>query len=247
MNMTKKKNHRTAQPAAPSGKSTAQRQTGACAGEHDEHRIVIQLERFLNIGAAIATIIAFFVAVWQVAIGNWQFERSGPDYSGFIVQGSITSGAQVTDSTFSIQPAFAVVISNTGRTGDSILLIEQQDSGKSHPMQACIPNIDTNGNLDTSDPIKPRNEIIRLEPGQSRMIILVTQKATTEINTDGTDTTAANHFKVPTKLTIYGASGQAHDAPIRGDMPQAVIDHYRYPDIEQASDKCRDMVNSTHQ
>lgn len=156
--MTKKKNHRTAQPAAPSGKSTAQRQTGTCAGEHDEHRIVIQLERFLNIGAAIATIIAFFVAVWQVAIGNWQFERSGPDYSGFIVQGSITSGAQVTDSTFSIQPAFAVVISNTGRTGDSILLIEQQDSGKSHPMQACIPNIDTNGNLDTSDPIKPRCE-----------------------------------------------------------------------------------------
>ena len=79
-------------------------------------------ERILSDIAAIATVIALGVAVFQISVGNWQFDRSGPRFSWFdtgLV--SYTTEATLSDGFSGTGEVQAIVVSNTGRTGDTIV------------------------------------------------------------------------------------------------------------------------------
>ena len=55
---------------------SAERGNGEKKGRPDV--ILTVAERILSDIAAIATVIALGVAVFQISVGNWQFDRSGP-------------------------------------------------------------------------------------------------------------------------------------------------------------------------
>lgn len=84
--------------------------------------ILTVAERILSDIAAIATVIALGVAVFQISVGNWQFDRSGPRFSWFdtgLV--SYTTEATLPDGLSGTGEVQAIVVSNTGRTGDTIV------------------------------------------------------------------------------------------------------------------------------
>ena len=60
---------------------SAERGNGEKKGRPDV--ILTVAERILSDIAAIATVIALGVAVFQISVGNWQFDRSGPRFSWF--------------------------------------------------------------------------------------------------------------------------------------------------------------------
>ena len=85
-------------------------------------RILHWTERALGIAASISTVVALVFAAWQIHIGNWQFDRSGPRFSWFdtgLV--SYTTEATLPDGLSGTGEVQAIVVSNTGRTGDTIV------------------------------------------------------------------------------------------------------------------------------
>ena len=96
--------------------------------------------------AAIATVIALGVAVFQISVGNWQFDRSGPRFSWFdtgLV--SYTTEATLPDGLSGTGEVQAIVVSNTGRTGDTIVGMGRAGDGDA--MVLCTPEFDEDGNL----------------------------------------------------------------------------------------------------
>lgn len=99
---------------------SAERGNGEKKGRPDV--ILTVAERILSDIAAIATVIALGVAVFQISVGNWQFDRSGPRFSWFdtgLV--SYTTEATLPDGLSGTGEVQAIVVSNTERTGDTIV------------------------------------------------------------------------------------------------------------------------------
>lgn len=99
---------------------SAERGNGEKKGRPDV--ILTVAERILSDIAAIATVIALGVAVFQISVGNWQFDRSGPRFSWFdtgLV--SYTTEATLPDGLSGTGEVQAIVVSNAGRTGDTIV------------------------------------------------------------------------------------------------------------------------------
>ncbi len=102
-------------------------------------RILHWTERALGIAASISTVVALVFAAWQIHIGNWQFDRSGPRFSWFdtgLV--SYTTEATLPDGLSGTGEVQAIVVSNTGRTGDTIVG-RRQDTVAGHSFQS--PNL----------------------------------------------------------------------------------------------------------
>lgn len=109
-------------------------------------------ERILSDIASIATVIALGVAVFQISVGNLQFDRSGPRFSWFdtgLV--SYTTEATLPDGLSGTGEVQAIVVSNTGRTGDTIVGMGRAGDGDA--MVLCTPEFDEDGNLMDRDAV----------------------------------------------------------------------------------------------
>lgn len=125
---------------------SAERGNGEKKGRPDV--ILTVAERILSDIAAIATVIALGVAVFQISVGNWQFDRSGPRFSWFdtgLV--SYTTEATLPDG-----------LSGTG-DGDAMVL--------------CTPEFDEDGNLMDRDAVSVGGGTVALQPGDSRLVFAV--------------------------------------------------------------------------
>ena len=95
---------------------SAERENGEKKGRPDV--ILTVAERILSDIAAIATVIALGVAVFQISVGNWQFDRSGPRFSWFdtgLV--SYTTEATLPDGLSGTGEVQAIVVRTRGAPG----------------------------------------------------------------------------------------------------------------------------------
>lgn len=95
---------------------SAERGNGEKKGRPDV--ILTVAERILSDIAAIATVIALGVAVFQISVGNWQFDRSGPRFSWFdtgLV--SYTTEATLPDGLSGTGEVQAIVVRTRGAPG----------------------------------------------------------------------------------------------------------------------------------
>lgn len=196
--------------------------------ERDERRRTVWtlLRDILDVTAAAATIVALGFTAFQFAIGNWQFARSGPVYSWFLLDDLAVSpdGAALT-----------AVISNTGRTPDTIVAIKRGTRAP-ETMHVCFPTFDEQGRLDPGHPVTAGDTSARLDAGESRIAILMTSPG------DG------GSFEITDDLTVYAASGMTYKAErVDSDRPvaQEVKDHYGYPGLEEARRQCAAVIART--
>lgn len=149
---------------------SAERGNGEKKGRPDV--ILTVAERILSDIAAIATVIALGVAVFQISVGNWQFDRSGPRFSWFdtgLV--SYTTEATLSDGFSGTGEVQAIVVSNTGRTGDTIVGMGRAGDGDA--MVLCTPEFDEDGNLMDRDAVSVGGGTVALQPGDSRLVFAV--------------------------------------------------------------------------
>ena len=144
---------------------SAERGNGEKKGRPDV--ILTVAERILSDIAAIATVIALGVAVFQISVGNWQFDRSEPRFSWFdtgLV--SYTTEATLPDGLSGTGEVQAIVVSNTGRTGDTIVGMGRAGDGDA--MVLCTPEFDEDGNLMDRDAVSVGGGTVALQPGKAR-------------------------------------------------------------------------------
>ena len=200
---------------------SAERGNGEKKGRPDV--ILTVAERILSDIAAIATVIALGVAVFQISVGNWQFDRSGPRFSWFdtgLV--SYTTEATLSDGFSGTGEVQAIVVSNTGRTGDTI--VGRGRAGDGDAMVLCTPEFDADGNLMDRDAVSVGGGTVALQPGDSRLVFAVSV-----------------HGPIPVTggLEVATASGRTYHAGRVRDVSRLSVDHYaRLPGWFDAQDAC---------
>lgn len=186
-------------------------------------RILHWTERALGIAASISTVVALAFAAWQIHIGNWQFDRSGPRFSWFdtgLV--SYTTEATLSDGLSGTGEVQAIVVSNTGRTGDTIVGMGRAGDGDA--MVLCTPEFDADGNLMDRDAVSVGGGTVALQPGDSRLVFAVSV-----------------HGPIPVTggLEVATASGRTYHAERIRDVSRLSVDHYaRLPGWFDAQDAC---------
>lgn len=200
---------------------SAERGNGEKKGRPDV--ILTVAERILSDIAAIATVIALGVAVFQISVGNWQFDRSGPRFSWFdtgLV--SYTTEATLPDGLSGTGEVQAIVVSNTGRTGDTIVGMGRAGDGDA--MVLCTPEFDEDGNLMDRDAVSVGGGTVALQPGDSRLVFAVSV-----------------HGPIPVtgELEVATASGRTYHAERVRYVSRLSVDHYaRLPGWFDAQDAC---------
>ena len=156
-----------------------------------------------------------------------QFAASGPEYSWFVAgKGTLTVS---TDSGgVGADYAYGVVVSNTGRTGDTVVAVTNPDGSKD-ALRVCTVDFDDAGRLEETGMVSAGG--FRLEPGESRLVFLVSR----EYRAGGRGFSTS----IPDRLTVHGASGVSVTAD-RRTAAEPIVDHYRaFPDFQRALDECR--------
>jgi len=69
----------------------------------------------IGLFANVATIVAIVLTGYQIVVGNWQFDRSGPDYTWFMLD-RMEPNVRIEADGMSTQSTFAMVLANSGRT-----------------------------------------------------------------------------------------------------------------------------------
>lgn len=186
-------------------------------------RILHWTERALGIAASISTVVALVFAAWQIYIGNWQFDRSGPRFSWFdtgLV--SYTTEATLPDGLSGTGEVQAIVVSNTGRTGDTIVGMGRAGDGDA--MVLCTPEFDEDGNLMDRDAVSVGGGTVALQPGDSRLVFAVSV-----------------HGPIPVTggLEVATTSGRTYHAERVRYVSRLSVDHYaRLPGWFDAQDAC---------
>lgn len=202
----------------------------------DLRRFGRQFDKWADRLAAITTILAFIIAAYQILIGNWQFDESGPRYSWFMMDNIDTQTIFDAEGA-SLQPAIAFVLSNTGRTEDTIVAMERK-TRENETMRFCIPEIDEHGQLSDVSQVSIDDGVIHLAPGESKLIVLTTMRE--KINPNRKK--QYGRFEFTDNLTVYGASGIARKAQYIKKVPKEVKKHYDTEGLKQAIIKCGELA-----
>ena len=128
-----------------------------------------------------------------------QFAASGPKYSWFMASSNQLEFFHTTgeDGTVYAQVAYGAVISNNGRTGDTIVAVS--DNVQGNGMKACSVDMTPNGKITGSG--VELDGVVRLEPGESRFVVLSSPWKESETKERG-----SVNFSIPKSLTIRGLS-----------------------------------------
>lgn len=198
-----------------------------------------KLKDWLGIAANSLTIVAFVVAVVQIGIGNWQFDRSGPDYTWFTF--GLGNRLDLGTGGPSDQTYMMAVLSNSGRTEDTVVSMKRK-TRMAENMTICIPAIDGDGNLTGKAALN--DGTLKLAPGDSRVLIIATRSTRSAVRQDGNGIAfSGSHFEMTHKMTVYSASGHEWDAKWV-DADEIVMKHYEnLPGLATAERRCGELVD----
>lgn len=195
--------------------------------------------------ANLATVIAFVVAVFQFCVGNWQFDQSGPRYEWFTLPHmSPESRIGEGDTGVTIQNAVGIVVSNTGRTGDSLVAIKRQTKTP-ETLTVCIPSFDQDGQLEEDRETLLGDGLVRLEPGESRLLFLVSERESMQPLEQGKDfmSFGGGGFEITKDITFYDASGDSRTVSSTNDVPSEVTDYYEgLADYDTGRERCLELA-----
>ena len=180
-----------------------------------------RIERGLNVLAAATTVAAFIIAVVQFTTGNWQFDRSGPQFSWF----EPNRYTREISSDGSSHQLGSIVISNTGRTPDTIIAMKRTGA-REQPMRLCTADFDANGDFDThTGKVHIGTGMMPLQPGDSRIVFVVTGNG--------------GQLDQTTSLEIYTASGRTMTTKPIDNVSSYVQDYYgNLPGMFNAQNAC---------
>lgn len=198
-----------------------------------------------SIAAACATILALVFAAIPIfqswhseQVSRRQFEESGPAYSCFPLTG-VAPNLNSDGHTIYSTPAYAIVLTNTGRTNDSVIDIQQKVGSKTQEMRMCVPNFNKDGVLDESEPVKPDSASIRITAGDARLMVLVGDTSSATLNPDTGTSLRGKPFTVTDYLIVYTASGRNITAQRDADVSQRTVEHYdAYVGLDKAVSMC---------
>ena len=172
-----------------------------------------------------------------------QFEQSGPQYSFFYAD--ITPGGKLDLGGGKLeiggQTSIGLVVSNTGRTADSVVSLRRNTKRK-ETLTVCIPEFDQDGDLVDQNPATLDTAMIRLEPGESRLVFLTGQSENYVY--EGGGSFRSEGFELVDDIMVYGASGIEREAEYKKDVPDQVREYYTtLPGYEQARSICGGLVD----
>ena len=173
-----------------------------------------------------------------------QFEQSGPQYSFFYAD--ITPGGTLDLGGGKLeiggQTSIGLVMSNTGRTADSVVSLRRNTKRK-ETLTVCIPEFDQDGNLVDQNPATLDTAMIRLEPGESRLVFLTGQRENYVY--EGGGSFRSEGFELVDDIMVYGASGIEREAEYKKDVPEPVKEYYTtLPGYDEAREICGNLVEA---
>lgn len=191
------------------------------------------------IGAAsvVLTAIACLQTFQSDHASRQQFDESGPAYSWFMLD-PINPGLRIDRDTVASTPSYAIVITNRGRTDDSIIGIQQVIDGTTHEMHPCVPDFDEDGILNERRPIRPDSASIRIAAGDARLVILVGETSRTTLDTENGTNLHGVPFAITDSLLVHTASGRDVEAQRDTTVSKSTLDHYEYPQLGDAINAC---------
>ena len=188
-------------------------------------------ERVIADLAAICTIVALAFTGYQIWSGNLQYRNSGPDYSWFEVAGAESLSVS-SDGIGAAHSFHGLVVSNTGRTGDTIIGLGR--NGGDSATVLCVPDFDGRGELRGKDAVSLGTGLVGLQPGEARLVFYLT---TGSGGGDGSGFSPAASDGT-SSVSVLTASGRVYKAR-RIDAPREAVDHYsNLPGWFDALDAC---------
>ena len=201
------------------------------------------IKDWLGIAANILTIGAFVVAVVAIGIGGWQFDRSGPDYTWFMLD-RMEPNVRIKADVMSTQSTFAMVLANSGRTEDTVISLSR-DTKHAESMRICMPEFDRKGGYKAGSAVLNDRGSFSLAPGESKLLFAVAPRTSMTLTgqTDKYEEYRSESFEITGNLTVYSASGKTWTAKeLHPD--QRVIRHYEdLSGFKQAKKDCMSLVN----
>lgn len=206
-------------------------------------------DRIIAIASLVATIVGFGIAWIQIHQANVsyresveQFNLSGPRYSWFDARIGVHALATSTDEGSSARDMSAIVVSNTGRTQDTIVAI-RRNGNIDDTAATCIPTFDEEGNLDEDAPVSVGTGLTPLEPGDSRLVFIVPKSPGT-LAQDGR--TRKYSSDATRRLDMLAASGLTYESERLDDVAEEIQDYYMgLPGILDAAFACETAFEKT--
>lgn len=175
--------------------------------------------------------------------GNWQFDRSGPDYTWFMLD-RMEPNVRIKADVMSTQSTFAMVLANSGRTEDTVISLSR-DTKHAESMRICMPEFDRKGGYKAGSAVLNDKGSFGLAPGESKLLFAVAPRTSVILTgqTDKGEEYRSESFEVTGNLTVYSASGKTWPAKeLHPD--QRVIRHYEdLSGFRQAKKDCMSLVN----
>lgn len=172
----------------------------------------------IGLSANVATIVAIVLTGYQIVVGNWQFDRSGPDYTWFML--------------------------DSGRTEDTVISLSR-DTKHAESMRICMPEFDRKGGYKAGSAVLNDKGSFGLAPGESKLLFAVAPRTSVILTgqTDKGEEYRSESFEVTGNLTVYSASGKTWPAKeLHPD--QRVIRHYEdLSGFRQAKKDCMSLVD----
>lgn len=173
-----------------------------------------------------------------------QFEQSGPQYSFFYTDINPGMRFETDGGTIDLsgQSSVGLVLSNTGRTADSVVSLRRNTENR-ETLTVCIPELDEDGNLVDREPATLDAAMIRLEPGESRLVFLTVQRE--DYAHEEGDSFRGTGFEIVDDIMVYGASGIEREAEYKKDVPEPVMEYYTtLPGYDEAREICGNLVEA---
>lgn len=125
----------------------------------------------IGLFANVATIVAIVLTGYQIVVGNWQFDRSGPDYTWFMLD-RMEPNVRIKADVMSTQSTFAMVLANSGRTEDTVISLSR-DTKHAESMRICMPEFDRKGGYKAGSAVLNDKGSFGLAPGESKLLFAV--------------------------------------------------------------------------
>lgn len=187
--------------------------------------------------------LAIVLTGYQIVVGNWQFDRSGPDYTWFMLD-RMEPNVRIKADVMSTQSTFAMVLANSGRTEDTVISLSR-DTKHAESMRICMPEFDRKGGYKAGSAVLNDKGSFGLAPGESKLLFAVAPRTSVILTgqTDKGEEYRSESFEVTGNLTVYSASGKTWPAKeLHPD--QRVIRHYEdLSGFRQAKKDCMSLVN----
>lgn len=197
----------------------------------------------IGLFANVATIVAIVLTGYQIVVGNWQFDRSGPDYTWFMLD-RMEPNVRIEADGMSTQSTFAMVLANSGRTEDTVISLSR-DTKHAESMRICMPEFDRKGGYKAGSAVLNDKGSFSLAPGESKLLFVVAPRTSMTLTgqTDKDEEYRSESFEITGNLTVYSASGKTWPAKeLHPD--QRVIRHYEdLSGFRQAKRDCMSLVN----